>query len=151
MSRSPILVLAVGNPSRGDDAIGPLLAERLAVEKLEGVEVICDLQLNPEHALDVGGRERVLFVDASASGMCPYSLHDVHPDRDASWTTHRLTPAGLLHLCEALELGLPGRSELLAVRGRNFELGASPSHAHLETAWRVLKDWCEEARHVTIG
>ena len=151
MSRSPILVLAVGNPSRGDDAIGPMLAERLAVEKLEGIEVLSDLQLNPEHALDIAGRERVLFVDASESGMCPYELHDLYPDYDASWSTHQLSPGGLLYLCEALDLGLPGRAELLAVRGRNFELGASPSHAHLETAWRVLKDWCEEARLVTIG
>jgi Ni,Fe-hydrogenase maturation factor len=26
---APLLVLAVGNPSRGDDALGPALAERL--------------------------------------------------------------------------------------------------------------------------
>ena len=29
---APLLVLAVGNPSRGDDALGPLLLERLQAD-----------------------------------------------------------------------------------------------------------------------
>ena len=152
MSQAPVLVLAMGNPSRGDDAIGPLLAERLErwlkEERIEGVEVVCDLQLHIEHMLDVRGRRWVLFVDAAASGMTPYALHDLKPARDDSWTTHRLTPGGLLYSCSALGLPLPGRVELLAVRGYDFELGAPLSHpgrTHLESAWRALSNWCTEA------
>ena len=52
--RAPIVVFAVGNPSRGDDAIGPELCARLekwlAREGLsQRVELIEDFQLNIEH------------------------------------------------------------------------------------------------------
>ena len=42
MSVAPTLVFAVGNPSRGDDAVGPLLAEKLAAADVPGVEVLVD-------------------------------------------------------------------------------------------------------------
>ena len=50
--RAPVLVLAVGNPSRGDDAIGPLLAERLEAAIREAYEeaaiiIAADHQGNP--------------------------------------------------------------------------------------------------------
>ena len=56
----PILVLAIGNPSRGDDALGPLLAERL-MQWLQrrpasvqlAVEIICEQQLMVEHVDDL--------------------------------------------------------------------------------------------------
>ena len=153
-----MLVFAIGNPSRGDDAIGPLLAERLeawlAAEHIEGIEVLSDLQLLVEHSVDIAGRARVLFVDAAAAGMSPYALHDIQAARDDSWTTHELSPVGLLYVCEALGLGLPSRAETLAVRGRCFDLGTPLTHSgrtHLEGAWRALRDWCEEAALVTIG
>ena len=38
MSVAPTLVFAVGNPSRGDDAVGPLLAARLEAADVPGVE-----------------------------------------------------------------------------------------------------------------
>ena len=71
------LVIAVGNPSRGDDAAGPLLAERLSswlsdqAPSLQGtdphhVTVLCDQQLMVEHAYDLRDRDRVLFIDAAA-------------------------------------------------------------------------------------
>ncbi len=54
MSVAPTLVFAVGNPSRGDDAVGPLLAARLeaadvpGVEVLHCAEVIAELLADPE-------------------------------------------------------------------------------------------------------
>ena len=39
MSVAPTLVFAVGNPSRGDDAVGPLLAARLEAADVPGVEM----------------------------------------------------------------------------------------------------------------
>jgi hypothetical protein len=73
--KAPVLVLAVGNPSRGDDAVGPLLAECLQAwlrqqpaEVQARIEVITDQQLVVEHVLDIQGRERVLLMDAAAQG-----------------------------------------------------------------------------------
>ena len=75
MSRAQLLVLAVGNPSRGDDAAGPLLAERLSAwlsdqdhrpdgSRPHDLTILCDQQLMVEHAYDLRGRDRVLFIDA---------------------------------------------------------------------------------------
>ena len=74
--RAPIVVFAVGNPSRGDDAIGPELCARLekwlAREGLsQRVELIEDFQLNIEHALDLVGREQALFIDAGENTPAP--------------------------------------------------------------------------------
>ena len=88
--KAPVLVLAVGNPSRGDDAFGPLLAQRLQTwlaaqtgEVQQAIELITDQQLVVEHALDLQGRERVLFIDAAAWHDSPVALQAVAPARDA--------------------------------------------------------------------
>ena len=68
-----LLIFAYGNPSRGDDALGPLLLERLQALNLPHVETLTDFQLQVEHAYDLQGRERVLFIDASVSCTAPYA------------------------------------------------------------------------------
>ena len=35
---APLLILAVGNPSRGDDALGPMLLERLQAQSPQDVQ-----------------------------------------------------------------------------------------------------------------
>src|SRR5207247_10338192 len=98
---APLLVLAVGNPSRGDDALGPLFIERLgdalAPEVSSGaVELLGDYQLQIEHALDLAGRSRVVFVDASAVAAPPFELTRAEARRDASISTHAMSPEALL-------------------------------------------------------
>ncbi|MBL8482901.1 MAG: Ni/Fe hydrogenase, partial [Rhodocyclaceae bacterium] len=44
-------MFAWGNPGRGDDALGPLFAERIEALDLPGVECLTDFQLQVEHAL----------------------------------------------------------------------------------------------------
>ena len=88
-SRAPLLVLGVGNPSRGDDALGPLFIERLAgalaTHVASGaVELLTDYQLSIEHALDLAGRSRVVFVDASVRAAPPFELGRIGPRGDPS-------------------------------------------------------------------
>ncbi|WP_462320608.1 hydrogenase maturation protease [Halochromatium sp.] len=77
----PVLVFGYGNPSRGDDALGPRLIERLQGlqdrGQLPGVELLTDFQLQIEHVLDLVGRERVIFVDAAVGLSEPYRLTPV--------------------------------------------------------------------------
>jgi hydrogenase maturation protease len=73
---APLLVIGIGNPSRGDDALGPLFIERveilLADELARGqIELLTDFQLQLEHALDLAGRARVVFVDARCTPRTP--------------------------------------------------------------------------------
>ena len=62
---APLLVIAVGNRSRGDDALGPALLDGLRDDAAIGVDLLEEFQLQVEHALDLVGRRGVLFVDAS--------------------------------------------------------------------------------------
>ena len=72
----PLLIFGWGNPSRGDDPLGPLFAERVAALFPDDPEIECltDFQLQVEHALDLQDRKAVLFVDASVKGDTPFSL-----------------------------------------------------------------------------
>jgi len=118
----PILIVGIGNPSRGDDALGPCLIERLEQLDLPGVELLTDFQLQVEYALDMQGRETVIFVDASVSCGEPYALAAVEPVADASYSSHELSPAAVLHAYARL-FGPPPKSYALAIRGYRFELG----------------------------
>ena len=142
-SAAPVLVFALGNPSRGDDALGPELAARLEAAALPGVEVIVDFQLQVEHALDLEGRRFVVFVDAALGTQAPCEIRQVMPARDASHTSHALSPAAVLETFERVTGRAAPEARVLAVSGESFELGAplSPNaRANLESAWRTLKE-----------
>ena len=137
----PVLVIAVGNPSRGDDALGPRLAERLVAAALPDVEVLCDFQLQVEHALDLEGRVRVVFVDAGAGTPAPYGLRRVVADEAWRHTSHSLSPEAVLATWARLRVDPPPPCWVLCVRGERFGLGESLSVAaqgYLEAAWPVL-------------
>jgi hydrogenase maturation protease len=138
---APVLVLAVGNPSRGDDALGPLAAQRLAALGLPGVDVLTDFQLQVEHALDLLGRRRIVFVDATASGEAPFALAALTAAGDTSHTTHSLSPAAVLFAYRRLTGKEPPPARLLAIRGHAFELGApltADAAANLDAALAAL-------------
>lgn len=157
MSRPPILVVAVGNLSRGDDAVGPLALEHLeralAAQLAAGrLELLSDFQLQPEHALDLAERVRVVFVDASVTAAPPYAFTALAPAHDRSASTHALSPAAVLEVGRRLGEALP-EAWCLAIRGERFELGEplgasaranlAAACAHLEA---LLTGWCDEAR-----
>ena len=142
---APLLVLAWGNPSRGDDALGPLLAEQLAhwarLRLPAGrLECLTDFQLQIEHALDIAGRERVLLVDAALNLATPFVVRPVTPAPQASFTTHALTPEALLKVYCDLEHTPPPPCTLLAIRAQRFELGQAPSQQALADLALAL-DW----------
>jgi len=123
-----VVVFAVGNPSRGDDAIGPLLLERLANwlddEGLAGqFELIEDFQLQIEHALDLQGRQLALFIDAGAGTPAPYTFQRIAPATGIAHTTHELPPEAVLQVYRQTEGAEPPAAFVLCVRGEQFELG----------------------------
>ncbi len=146
VSDNPVLVFTWGNPSRGDDALGPALFELLETERLAGrlpgVELLTDYQLQVEHALDLQGRERVLFVDASVSAQAPCELHPLQPERDASYTTHAMTPGAVLAVYEQINGQSPPAAFMLSIRGYSFELGTPLSQqagANLQDAYTLTR------------
>ncbi len=137
---APILVFGWGNPSRGDDALGPLFVDRLTDLALPGVECITDFQLQVEHALDLQDRRRVLFVDASVDAMAPFAVSTIGPLQDASFTSHAMSPQSVLQVYRDLNDAPPPPSWLLAIRGERFELG-EPLSANAATNIEAALAW----------
>lgn len=137
----PVLIIGVGNPSRGDDALGPLLIERLEALQLPGVELLTDFQLQVEYALDLQGRQQVIFVDASLTAAAPFTLTPAFATEDSSYSSHALSPGALLHAYQKL-LGEAPPAAILAIRGEAFELGeglSANAASSLEAAFVWLR------------
>lgn len=148
---SPVLVFGYGNPSRGDDALGPMLIERLEhwliseAQSVKWVECLTDFQLQIEHALDLVGRSLVLFVDAHVSCSVPWQFDELQPSADASYSTHAISPASVLRVYQQIHAADPPPSFLLGVRGERFELGeplTDSAEAHLSNALECVKMLC---------
>jgi len=130
-TKPTLLIFGYGNPSRGDDALGPLLLDRLEAAGLPGVECLTDFQLQVEHALDLEDRELALFIDAHLSCPPPYTFTALRPETDRSYTTHAMSPAAVLQVFSEIHHRSPPPAFLLSVRGQRFELGENLSPAAL--------------------
>ena len=146
---APTLIFGWGNPSRGDDALGPLFVDHfaeLAGRHPEWGEVDCltDFQLQVEHALDLQGRQRVLFVDASLDAPAPCSLVRIEAARDDSFTTHAMSPQAVLKVFADIDDGAPPPCWLLAIRGERYELGdglSAEAAQNLPAALHAAVEW----------
>jgi hydrogenase maturation protease len=140
---APVLVFGWGNPSRGDDALGPLFVERIEAMNLPGVECLTDFQLQVEHALDLRNRRRVLFVDASLDTPT-ISVQPIEARRDATFTSHAISPQSVMQTYVDIEQAVPPPCWLLAIGGRAFELGealSADAAANLDAAIAWATHW----------
>lgn len=149
------MVFGWGNPSRGDDALGPLVIERLSAMAAShpdwgDVEFLTDFQLQVEDALELQGRRRVLFVDASAATEPEgrtgpgFAVSLLAPGKDSSFTSHALSPEAVMQVYVDLNGEAPPPCHLLAIAGEAFGLGQGLSAAaacHLEAALAWTAAW----------
>jgi len=143
---APVLVFGYGNPSRGDDALGPEFVRRLealAPRALAAgqLEVMTDFQLQVEHALDLKGRQKVFFVDACMGTGAGFELKPVGPVKDVTFSSHLLSPQALLHTWVELEHCAPPEAWLYAIRGERFELGEPLSAQAAQNLEAALADF----------
>ncbi|HOM24881.1 MAG TPA: hydrogenase maturation protease [Thermosynergistes sp.] len=120
-----VLVLGYGNPYRGDDGLGPLLAERVAqwlASLGEGAELWVGQQLLPELAEELVNHDVAIFCDASAvpleDGFLLEEL-DISSDPEGL-TLHSVSPQWLLGLAQSLAGRMP-KACLLSVEGESFD------------------------------
>jgi hydrogenase maturation protease len=125
------IVIGIGNPDRGDDAVGVEVARRVAAERPD----VCVLEFDdPSEALDVWAPEdAVVVVDAMSAGGYPGALHvvDVVARRlpVGNWSaegTHALGLAGVVELARALGQ-LPRRLVVVGVEIARFDTGTPMS------------------------
>ena len=149
---APVVVFAVGNPSRGDDAIGPVFCDRLGEWLAMGgmsnqFELIEDFQLQIEHALDLRGRSLALFVDAGIGTPAPFIFAPIRPSTAVAHTTHALSPEAVLQVYRQTELSDPPPAYVLCIRGEQFDLGDPLSPAamsHLTQAEIWMEKVCRQ-------
>ena len=143
-SHAPVLIFTYGNPSRGDDALGPAMYDLLEkykreTSKLDGVDLLTDYQLQIEHAVDLEHRQLVIFVDACVSSPRPYDFHELRAVMDESYTTHAMSPASVLHVFRQINQRDPPLGYLLKIRGYKFELGQDISEQAKVNLQRAFK------------
>jgi hydrogenase maturation protease len=99
------LVVGYGNPLRGDDGIGWVIAGRLAADpEFATVHVLQRHQLTPELALEISLADLVVLVDArSGPPAGSVAVERVDPSRASgtAWS-HHLGPASLVALAREL-------------------------------------------------
>ena len=91
------------------------------------------------HALDLQDRRRVLFVNASIDAPAPCSLELITAAKDASFTTHAMSPQAVLKVYANIEDGKPPPCWLLAIRGERFELGEELTEAGQQSLQAALQ------------
>ena len=142
-----ILIFAIGNESRGDDALAPLLLRGLegSAEIAGWIELIEDYQLQVEHVTDLLDRSAVLFVDADMSCIEPFHFSEIAAAKDSSYTSHVMTPFALLHTYRQVYGTDAPPAFLLRIRGYDFELGnplSDKAVANLEVVTKWMRELC---------
>ncbi|OFZ15704.1 MAG: hypothetical protein A2X86_17580 [Bdellovibrionales bacterium GWA2_49_15] len=138
-----LLVIAIGNPARGDDGLGPRLIEELKTHKLESPNFLWVYQLAIEHAELFSKFPTVIIVDAARRGPGPFQFIPVLPSQDTYFSSHVLRPENVVALTQLLYQARP-KVFLLAIRGESFELSEKLSQAaetHLAHSFNFLHDF----------
>jgi hydrogenase maturation protease len=102
-SPDALLVIGYGSTLRGDDGVGPAVADLVEAHHVPGVQTLACHQLTPELADPIAKARLVIFVDASmdlpddqvrVSRVLPEASHQV--------MVHTASPGGLLHLARSV-------------------------------------------------
>jgi len=145
---APVLIFAVGNESRGDDALGPLLLRELeswlvSSGKSKQFDLLEEFQLQIEHAMDMKDRQLVLFIDASIDTRAPYCFYRAQASETPILYSHALAPETLLKVYKQLYQQEPPVVFILGVLGERFELGEGLSEQALDGLTKTL-NFCKK-------
>ena len=137
-----MLIIGLGNPDRGDDAAGILVARRLRERGLNAIEhTAATLNL-----VDIwASSDHVIVVDAVVSGAVSGSVQVWDPWQDSlkstvfRASTHEFGLADTIELARALDR-LPYWIRIYGIEATQFEPGTQPSQAVVSAAARVAEE-----------
>lgn len=132
-----------GNPGRGDDALGPVLVEKISRHLPAVVNYRNDMQLLVEHVTDIDEHDEVVFVDADMACHAPFTFSIVNAQKDESYTSHTLTPAALLYVYQQVYQRDAPAAFLLRIRGYHFALGDTLSKKAADNLNAALQFLCQ--------
>lgn len=147
--KADCLILACGNPLRGDDAAAQYLAD-LAAQTALGIRILVQQQWTPELAEDIAFASSVLFVDCALTvPLGTATLTQVDPEcRTSNFLTHHCDAASLLGIAKSLYHRIPERRGLLLIGAQSFEFGEplSPAvMAAIPRAVEIVRSWVDES------
>lgn len=138
-----MLLIGIGNSGRGDDGLGWAFLDRLQDTGEFAGPCEYHYQLQVEDAERVSRAQHVVFVDASRETLPGgFAWRACRAERRFEFSTHALAPGAVLQLCESL-YGRAPRADVLAIEGREWELGADLSAAaqrHLRDALQFFRE-----------
>lgn len=136
------LVVGLGNLDRGDDGVGPMVAERVRDLRLPDVDVL--LEESPASLTDLWtDATGVVVVDAVRGGAPAGTVTaiDAVEQRLPSWVgvggTHGFGVAEAVELARALDR-LPARLVVVGVEAECFDLGCGLSSAVADAVPRAV-------------
>ncbi|HMP83245.1 MAG TPA: hydrogenase maturation protease [Verrucomicrobiota bacterium] len=93
-----LLVIGYGNTLRGDDGVGPRVAEAVGNLRLPNVRTLICQQLSPEHAAPISLADTVIFVDAAVDAPREVQLRPLQPNDTSQLMAHAADPRTMLAL-----------------------------------------------------
>lgn len=120
-----IIFLCIGNDMRGDDALGPLIAENLAELFIEQQElVVINAETVPENYTGLIRKEipsHIIFIDAVEMKMNPGHIRLVQSDEiaDYSISTHAMP---LSFMIKYLKSFTDANMLLIGIQPKNMEM-----------------------------
>ena len=138
-TKSSVLMMAIGNTSRQDDGLAWAFANKIQESGFFTGHIHPCYQLQIEDSELITHYSSIIFVDASHNDLPDgYEFREIKPDNDFTFTTHALSPMGLLYLCETLYNKRP-KAFVLEIKGYQWELEEGLSVGGQESLDACLK------------
>lgn len=147
-----VLIIGYGNPLRGDDGVGWVIAEKLGeLLPQEVVVVKTGIQLTPELAADLSEAEIVIFVDARVGEPAgEIQCEQVEPLPTLPSSSHHFTPSALLSY--ALHFfGKAPQTFLVSINGAEFGFQEQLSPIVLNSVPKAVKVILEILRQLGVA
>jgi hydrogenase maturation protease len=153
-ARPRILVVAVGNPDRGDDGVGPRVARKLSGRLPAEAKLVVRSGDMMSLIEDWAGFAAVIFVDAAAPKGAPGRVHRIDLSKEKLPPELSLTSSHAFGVAEAIELArvldiAPKQIVVYAIEGACFDAGAPLTPAVLRAAAEVADCIAEEVCRIS--
>ncbi|MBK7406966.1 MAG: hydrogenase maturation protease [Saprospirales bacterium] len=139
-----LVILGVGNDSRGDDGLGWAFLDALEGDREVRAQLFHRYQLQPEDVDLIAQAKTVVFVDATKEELeMGFDWRPEMPERQPTMHSHWLPPASVLGFCQEVYGTCPD-AYVLAISGEQWGLGQGLSAAakkRLEAALHFFRQW----------
>ena len=148
--KSPVLIIGVGNPDRGDDAAGIIVAQRLR-QRLPSDVPILQITGDLTSLLEAWQTaETVILIDAAHSGATPGAIHRFDANKSSLPANFFRCSTHALGIPEAIELAralgnIPPQLIVYGIEAKDFDTGTGLSAPVEQAANKLVDLLCSSA------